>query len=102
LEQAREDVRAIHQPALPVGAGASLLSSRSRTYSGTRPDTSPPKRTTSLISDEERYDHCGSVATKNVSTPAIRLFIWAIWTSNSKSVTARNPLTTIWMSRDRA
>ena len=43
----------------------------------------PPSWATSLTSDEERKDHFGLVGMNNVSTPASRWFICAIWISYS-------------------
>src|SRR5437867_6965103 len=71
----------------------SFSASRSATTAGTSPETSPPYLATSLTRDEDRNDQFGAVVMNRVSTPDRLRFIWAIWISYSKSVTARRPLT---------
>ena len=61
--------------------------------SGTKAETSPPKRATSRTSLEATNDYSGLVGMKIVSTPERWLFIWAICISASKSDTARSPRT---------
>ena len=45
---------------------------RLRTWSGTSPSTSPPKRATSLTSEDDRNDHLGLVAMNSVSISPMR------------------------------
>src|ERR1700733_6833350 len=79
---------------------ASFLRNRRFTDSGSSSDTSPPSIATSLANDDDTNEYCGAVATKKVSTPAMCLFICAICSSYSKSVSVRNPLTIAVIPRD--
>src|SRR6476469_6069322 len=88
--------RAVRHQGLPAEDGiqpCSLACRRTLTGSGSSSETSPPSVATSLASDDDTNEYRGVVATKNVSTPAMCLFICAICSSYSKSVPVRRPLT---------
>src|SRR5690606_14988210 len=64
------------------------------TAGGTRSETSPPWRATSLTSEEATCASAPSPTRKTVSTPDRCRFIRAIGCSASKSAPPRSPLTT--------
>src|SRR5579883_3069353 len=75
---------------------------RAATGLGTKADTSPPNLATSRSRREAMNECFELVGMKRVSTPDSCRFIWAIWSSFSKSDTARSPFTMAVASTSRA